>query len=331
MAGGVRVLLVGEESAGIRTLKLLREGHHTVVGVMASPGKAEAGGASLWGLAQKAGLRLWPAEQVKDFSFAEVVRGEEVDLLLNVHSLFVIKPEIVMAPRLGSYNLHPGPLPRYAGLNAPSWAIYRGEKSHGVTLHRMLAGIDTGPIAYQALFGIDDSDTGFSLSAKCIKTGIELIRQLLESAATDPAGIPQIEQDVSRREYFGKGTPHDGWVRWDQAARDVVNFVRAANYLPFASPWHQPRSKLGEHEIGFLKLSLTGEKCQVPPGTVGPPESGAIQVACGDEWVIVNRFTVNGYPGDGGSVFAPGAHLNGGPGPTRPGPGHPGAGARPAP
>ena len=38
--------------------------------------------------------------------------------------------------------------PEYAGLNAPSWAIYNGEPAHGVTLHWMEAAIDTGPIAW---------------------------------------------------------------------------------------------------------------------------------------------------------------------------------------
>ena len=67
---------------------------------------------------------------------------------MNVHSLFLIHPWS-SAPTIGSFNLHPGPLPEYAGLNVPSWAIYEGEKrSHGVTVHWMDEGVDTGPIAW---------------------------------------------------------------------------------------------------------------------------------------------------------------------------------------
>jgi methionyl-tRNA formyltransferase len=208
----MNVLLVGEESAGAQTLKLLANSNHRLVGVMASPTRKAVGGMTVWQRAEQLGCRMWPAESVKDPAFAELIRAEEVDLLLNVHSLFVIKPEIVAAPRWGSFNLHPGPLPRYAGLNAPSWAIYRGERSHGVTLHRMLAGIDTGAIAYQTLFDVEETDTGLSVSAKCIKFGMELIRKLLETAAENPRAIPAIEQDAGRREYFGKGTPEDGWL-----------------------------------------------------------------------------------------------------------------------
>ena len=72
------------------------------------------------------------------------------------------KPRRLHAPPVS--NLHPGPLPQYAGLNVPSWAIYNGEVTHGVSLHRMDSGIDTGPIAYQASVLIGPRDTGLSLS-----------------------------------------------------------------------------------------------------------------------------------------------------------------------
>jgi methionyl-tRNA formyltransferase len=305
----LNVLLVGEESAGAQTLKLLAASSHNLVGVMASPTRKSAGGLTVWQLAEKLGYRTWPAELVKDAHFAEVVRAEKIDLLLNVHSLFVIKGEIVAAPRVGSYNLHPGPLPRYAGLNAPSWAIYRGEREHGVTLHRMLADIDTGSIAYQALFDIDDRDTGFSVSAKCIKLGLELIKKLLDAAAIGPDQIPAIQQDFTRREYFGKGTPEKGWLAWSRPAREVFNFVRAADYSPFQSPWQTPRSRLGDEQIGFVKVALTGQACDVPPGTIGGRDGEAVRVSCADEWVDVRKVLKEGKVERAIDLLAPGRRL----------------------
>src|SRR5262245_2728236 len=99
----MNVLLVGEESAGAQTLKLVANSAHRLVGVLASPTRKAVGGMTVWQYAEKLGCRRWPAESVKDPAFAEVITAEEVDLLLNVHSLFVIKPEIVAAPRWGSF------------------------------------------------------------------------------------------------------------------------------------------------------------------------------------------------------------------------------------
>jgi methionyl-tRNA formyltransferase len=289
----LNILLVGEESAGAQTLKLLANSRHRLVGVLASQTRKSTGGLTVYQLAEKMGVRTWPAESVKDPNFADVVRAENVDLLLNVHSLFLIKGEIVEAPRYGSFNLHPGPLPRYAGLNAPSWAIYRDEKTHGVTLHQMLAGIDTGAIAYQAFFEIEEKDTGFSLSAKCIKVGMELIKQLLETAALDPNSIPLKEQNMAKREYFGKGTPDDGWLAWSRPARDIYNFIRAADYSPFPSPWKHPRSMLRDREIGFVKASLTGRPCDATPGLIGQIDGDNVLAACADQWIALTRVKVD--------------------------------------
>ena len=52
--------------------------------------------------------------------------------------------------RIGSFNLHPGPLPGFPGLNAPSWAIYERRARFGCTVHWMDAAIDAGLIAYEA-------------------------------------------------------------------------------------------------------------------------------------------------------------------------------------
>lgn len=289
----MNVVLVGEEAAGTQALKTLLTTSHKLVAVLASETKAALGSGNLWTIAQKLGCTMWPAKLVKDPAFADRVRAEEVDILLNVHSLFVINKEVVAAPRLGAFNMHPGPLPRYAGLNAPSWAIFRGETTHGVTIHWMLAGIDTGPIAYQAMVDVTDDDTGLTVSTKCVKAGLPLVNQLLETAASNPSAIPKIEQDLSKREYFGRDVPNKGFVDWECPARDVRNFIRACDYAPFHSPWGVPRTLLDESEIGVAKATLTAARCDTAPGTVGRTTHAGVEVACRDEWLLVTSLKVN--------------------------------------
>ena len=186
----LKVVLVGEESAGIQALKLVGCKGHEVVAVIASAAAAINQGACLHDVAQKLGYRVWPTHLVDDAAFADTIRVEAADILLNVHSLKIIHERVLTAPTIGCFNLHPGPLPRYAGLNAVNWAIYRGENQHGVTIHRMNAVVDAGTIAYQELFPIEDSDNGLSVSSKCTRLGLALLEKLLDAAATDPASIP---------------------------------------------------------------------------------------------------------------------------------------------
>lgn len=289
----MNVLLVGEEAAGAQTLKTLLATRHKLVAVMASETKAAPRGGNLWTIARNLGCVTWPAKLVKDATLADRIRAEQVDLLLNVHSLFVINRDVVAAPRLGAFNMHPGPLPRYAGLNAPSWAVYRGETSHGVTVHWMLAGIDTGPIAYQALFDVTEEDTGLTVSTKCVRAGLPLVSQLLDTAASDPQAIPKVEQDLSKREYFGRDVPNQGFIDWTGSTREILNLVRACDYLPFVSPWGMPRTLLGDQELGVAKAARTGIRCHAIPGTVGQASRSGVQIACGDEWLLITSIKVN--------------------------------------
>jgi methionyl-tRNA formyltransferase len=290
---GMNVVLVGEEAAGMRALHSLEQCGVRVVAVMASSRRQDEGG-SLWGLATKLGYRTWPAELVKDPTFAVTVRDARVDVILNVHSLFLLRKEVLEAPRFGSFNLHPGPLPRYAGLNSVCWAIYRGEKQHGVTLHKIVPEIDAGPIVYQESVGVGSEETGLSLTVKCVNIGVPLILRLLEAAAQGPSNIPMIPQDLSKREFFDRKVPENGNLSWNRPARRIVDFVRASNFFPFRSPWGVPRTKRGDSTLGILKAQVTGTPVDAPPGTVGTERSRGVEVASADEWILVRQVLRDG-------------------------------------
>src|SRR5580704_8692380 len=217
----MNVVLAAEESAGLRLLEALVRSSHRLVAVLAAPPKPNSARANVWNTARHLGIETWPAEQVKDPKVSERLRSERVDILLNAHSLYRISEAVLSAPRLGAFNLHPGPLPRYAGRNVVSWAIFRGEPEHGVTVHRMEPEIDAGPIAYQSLFPIEADDTALTLSLKCSREGVALMLRLLDAASEDPTSIPSVQQDLSQREYFGRQVPEDGWLSWSWPARKV--------------------------------------------------------------------------------------------------------------
>jgi UDP-4-amino-4-deoxy-L-arabinose formyltransferase/UDP-glucuronic acid dehydrogenase (UDP-4-keto-hexauronic acid decarboxylating) len=302
----LRVLLVAEEAAGIQVLRRLAGSSHEIAGVLTAP-PTRGGGATVASVAEGLGLAVEPSERVRDPALAAWIRDRNVDLLLNVHSLFVIHADAVEAPRIGSFNLHPGPLPAYAGLNAPSWAIYHGEERHAVTVHWMEPGIDTGAIAYEASFPIAETDTGLSLSLRCVREGLPLLERLLEDA--ERGAIPARAQDRSHRRYFGREAPQEGRVEWSRTAREVVDFVRASDYFPFASPWGSPLATLGDREIEILKAARTERATSGPPGAVGAAEDGAVAVACADEWVAVQRVAVEGRPEDAAAVLRPGTRF----------------------
>jgi methionyl-tRNA formyltransferase len=307
----MNVLLVAEESAGIQVLRMVAGSEHDLVAVLTEP-PTRGGGATVASVAETLGVPILPSTSVRDPEFAEWMRSKEIDLLLNVHSLYVIHADLVAAPRIGSFNLHPGPLPEYAGLNAPSWAIYQGESRHAVTVHWMEPGIDTGAIAYETSFEIADDDTGLSLSARCVREGLPLFQQLLDAAAQGRDAIPATAQDPSRRRYFGADVPNDGRIAWARPAREVVDFVRACDYFPFPSPWGQAHARLDGETVAVTKVSRTGDAADAEPGSVGPSAEEGVRVAAGDEWIVVHRLHVDGQAQPAAAVLEPGMRLEDG-------------------
>jgi methionyl-tRNA formyltransferase len=287
----MNIVLVAQEMAGLQALKALAHSQHHLVGVLTSPPETpHVGSPTLWNVAQDMGYKTWPAELVKDPALAERLGIEQVDLLLNVHSLYIVHQAVLAVPRLGAYNLHPGPLPRYAGLNSVSWAIYRGEKEHGVTIHKMEAAIDTGAMVFQERFPITDEDTALTLSFKCTQRGVALMLKLLDTVSASPYGLKLFPQDLSQREYLGAEIPQGGRLCWLDPAENIVNLIRACDYFPFHSPWGHATTWLGSDELGVIKACRTGLKSDAAPGTVGQVSNSGALVAAGDEWVLVKKL-----------------------------------------
>jgi methionyl-tRNA formyltransferase len=290
----VKVLLLAEEAAGLRALRAIASRDLDLVAVVTSA--ADAGSlSSIEDAAKKAGCQVWRPEGTRLPDFGERMREIGVDILLNVHSLFVLSGSVVEAPRIGSFNLHPGPLPEMAGLNAPSWAIYLGEKQHAVTLHWMYAGIDTGPIAYIERFDLGDRDTGLSVSNTCVRLGVPLIEKLLDTAETDPSGIPTHQQDLSaRRVFLRSDVPNGGRIDWTESAKQITAFVRAADYGPFPSPWGYPRTRAGESELGIVRARVIDEATAETPGRILSSSIDGVAVASGDGVVLVQTVEAGG-------------------------------------
>ncbi|HEX4997528.1 MAG TPA: formyltransferase family protein [Terriglobia bacterium] len=286
----LRILVLAEEGAGGQALNAIARCGHKVVAVMTSAGESNSVAAA----AHRYGYDIWPASDITDLKVADRIRSERVDLLFNVHSRHIIKEPILQAARIGSFNMHPGPLPEYAGLNCVSWAIYRGVKSYGVTLHWMTRIIDAGAVAYRHDFPIEDNDTPVSLTHKCVKFGVPLILKLIDVASQDPSTIPSMPQDLTRREYFDSRIPEGGRLSWNRRAGEIVDFVRACDYAPFYSPWGLPKASCENREIFIVKADRTHQKCDVHPGVVGRCDPDGTLIATADEWVSIRQLKIDG-------------------------------------
>jgi folate-dependent phosphoribosylglycinamide formyltransferase PurN len=73
------------------------------------------------------------------------VRALAPDLGL-VYGSPILKPELFEIPRLGTLGIHHGKVPEYRGNKTTFWAIANGERTAGVTIQKIEAGLDTGAV-----------------------------------------------------------------------------------------------------------------------------------------------------------------------------------------
>lgn len=309
----LRVVIAGQESAGAQALEHAIARGHRVLAVLTDPRREPSGVSSIEAAATRHGIEVLDPGRVRDPELASWLRSESVDLLLNVHSLYVVHDAVVRAPAIGSFNLHPGPLPEYPGLNAPSWAVSERETTFGCTVHRMDAGIDTGPVAYRATFPVKERETGLTLTARCVRAGLPLLRRLLDDASTGGSGaVPRLEQRGQRVER-GPGPPHGGRVPWSLEADRIEAFVRACDYGPFPSPWGRPRTSLDGRDAAVLRAAPErGHRASAgtPAGEVVDVDGGDLLVAAGAGSILrVSRMQVEGRPVRAADVAGRGARF----------------------
>ena len=216
------------------------------------------------------------------------------DWLLSIANLQII-PDSLLAKAQGAVNFHDGPLPDYAGLNAPVWARLNGEAQHGITWHLIENGVDEGDILVQQRFDISDEDTALTLNTKCFEAAIDSFGEVITSL--EAGAKPRRKQDFTARRYFGaaKRPGAGGRIGFDQPADHVVALVRALDHGDYWNPLTTAKLSVGG-EILMVR-SVAVAKGQGRVGEVLSVEGGKLTVACEIGAVVLWDFaTLDGAP-----------------------------------
>ncbi|MGE3174846.1 MAG: MupA/Atu3671 family FMN-dependent luciferase-like monooxygenase [Planctomycetota bacterium] len=226
------------------------------------------------------------------------IGGLECDLLFAVTWLRLLPAAVLRAPRRLAINFHDGPLPRYAGLNAPCWALQHGEREHGVTWHAIEPKADTGAILLQQRFAIAADDTAFTLNARCFQAGLETFATLLTGLETGTLQ-PQ-PQDLAQRTWFGRDARPAGLgvLDWDQDAATVARTCRALDHGGRQNPVATAKLWTGADVLVPGHATVTTASGALP-GTITAADDRRVVVACkGGEVAFAGLQTLDGRPVD---------------------------------
>jgi Methionyl-tRNA formyltransferase len=204
------------------------------------------------------------------------IKESGCDVVLVKTFPWKIPAEVLKLPRLGFVNFHYAPLPRYRGANPLFWMIKNGVKETGVTVHRMTAEFDDGPILLASKVSIPQGATMGMVCTQLAYSGVELtgkLLQLLEAGIVEGAA-----QDSATAEWFGRPAPQDLFIQWDTMDAEAVRRLACA-----CNPWNKgAAASLNGWMIGISFASVLPplEQAAIPGTILSADEMYGLRIAC---------------------------------------------------
>jgi len=179
--------------------------------------------------AQQLGLPVIQPEKLRSPEAFQQLQDWAPDLIVVAAFGQILRPNVLELPKFGCLNIHASLLPRHRGAAPIQAAILAGDAQTGITIMKMDAGLDTGPMLSQRSIPIEPQDTGGSLFEKLSQMGGELLLETLPGyLAGEIAPQPQPEEGVT---YFGMIKKEDGLLDFNLPAIELERKIRAF------SPW----------------------------------------------------------------------------------------------
>ncbi len=268
---------------------------------------------------QRAVERGWPVHQPASFKSPEamqILRDLQLDALVVVAYGLILPPPALECPRLGCINIHASLLPRWRGAAPIQRAILAGDADTGVTIMRMEAGLDTGPILAARALRIGARDTAKTLHDGLASLGAVLVCDTLNALQRgEVCAIPQPADGVT---YAEKITKAEAQIDWRQDAVQISRRVRAFNPWPIAeTQFDGAQLRLWDAEpletspIGAYAAAGTLPRTAqaAVPGAVVAATAEGIDVACGNGVLRILRLQLAGRKPLPAREFIQGQHL----------------------
>lgn len=272
MSNPWRCVLIGSESLLVQSAQTLMQAGHQVVAVVT----------------RRKAIRRWAADKgIRVLTQADELLAasdlQPIDYLFSITNLSVVAEPVLSLPRRAAINFHDGPLPEYAGLNTPVWALLNGEREYGITWHLMTGRVDQGAILVQRRFAIDEHETALSLNTKCFEAGIAGFEELLVMLAA--GDLPARPQDTPPQRYYRrKDRPASaGAIAFGQEAAAVAAFVRALDFGSYANPVGMAKFVHDGHLVCVSQARVLASRSGQPAGTVLAVDGQGITVATASE------------------------------------------------
>ena len=250
------------------------------------------------------GLNVHQPATFRSPEVRELLRAAQLDAFVVVAYGLILPAAVLELPKWGCINIHASLLPRWRGAAPIQRALLAGDDVTGVTIMRMEAGLDTGPMLAARPVNIGARDTAQTLHDRLALLGAELIAETLR--ALEQGSVREAAQPKEGVTYAEKISKAEASISWADSAVQIARKVRAFNPWPIAETrCNGEQLRIWEAEPVDVPGVETGG---IPPGTV---LGDNIDVVCGRGLLRVLRLQLAGRKVVSAGDFLQGYRLGG--------------------
>jgi methionyl-tRNA formyltransferase len=311
----MKVIFMGTAELSCASLEsLARDENFSVAAVVTQPDKPKGRDLKLQpspvkSLALKLKLLVLQPTRARDEQFIGELRALKPDLIVVVAYGHILPQTILDLPKFGCLNVHTSLLPKYRGAAPIQWAIASGESEAGVTVMKMDAGLDTGPIVSQRRTPILPADDSSTLHDRLARLGAELLAQTIPDFVTGKTQPqPQPTEGVSHAPKIKK---EDGHIDWNLPAKTIWNRLRAFTPWPGAFTFLAGEPK-PSRPVGLKIWKAETVEQSGRTGEILSVDKHGIVVACGQDALRILELQREGGRRMGAAEFLAGHALNAG-------------------
>ena len=286
------IVFMGSPQFAVPTLEALARDQH-VLAVFTQPDKPAGRGKALTAVP----VKIWaqahnlpvhqPASLRKDAAALLSLRDLKPEVIVVAAYGLILPQNVLDIPPYGCLNVHASVLPRHRGAAPITSAILAGDTETGITIMKMDAGLDTGPLLTVAREPIRSDDTTYSLSERMAIIGAQLLSDTLPKylrGIINPQ--PQPSDGVT---YSLKIQKKDALINWSKPAIEIERMVRAY------TPWPNAYTFWNGTMLKILTAEVRNEgRGATSLGLVIRLSDGAIGVTTGAGLLVLHEIQLAG-------------------------------------
>jgi methionyl-tRNA formyltransferase len=282
-AAPLRIVYFGTPEFAVPTLRALIQSRHRVVALVSQPDRPKGRGHHVVPTPTKqvaiaSGVPVLQPTKLRDDEFLATIGDYGTDLGVVAAYGRILPDSLLAIPRLGMINVHASLLPKYRGAAPIHRAVIAGEDVTGVTIMRVVAELDAGPMIATVTRPVSSDETSVEVERDLAESGAAALVDVVDRLSHGP--VEEIPQEHERASYAPKLEKRESPIDWSLSARVIHNRVRGLQ------PWPMASTTIEGLRCLIHRSAVTERVTDARPGTIVQAGGDDLAIAAGDGSVL---------------------------------------------